>query len=240
MSEDFRETISISVLIPLNGSSFPGVLSLPPNHCGVVIFAHGSGSSRHSPRNLAVARILHASGIGTLLFDLLTPQEDNLISNRFDIELLSNRLAKAVQWAREFEGVRDVPIALFGASTGAAAAITAAARLGRSITAVVSRGGRPDLAHASLPLVESPTLFIVGAKDTEVEALNRSAMRSMRCENQISIIPGATHLFEEGRSLEVVAGLAAGWFLKYFTLATKASHLSEHTPNPPQTSPPSL
>jgi putative phosphoribosyl transferase len=232
MSEDMRKTISISVLLPINGSSFPGVLSLPPNHCGLVVFAHGSGSSRHSPRNLSVARILHASGIGTLLFDLLTPQEDLLVSNRFDIDLLSNRLIRAVEWARDFEGVSDVPIALFGASTGAAAAITAAAKLGNLITAVVSRGGRPDLAPSALPKLRSPTLLIVGAKDTEVEGLNRAAMQKMTCENQISIIPGATHLFEEGRSLEVVVGLAAGWFLRYFTLATHDRARAERGTSP--------
>lgn len=232
MNEDIRQTISISVLLPINGSSFPGVLSLPPNHSGLVVFAHGSGSSRHSPRNLSVARILHASGIGTLLFDLLTPQEDLLVSNRFDNDLLSNRLIKAIEWARDFEGVADVPIALFGASTGAAAAITAAARLGNLITAVVSRGGRPDLAVEALPKLKSPTLLIVGSKDTEVEGLNRSAMQKMTCENQISIIPGATHLFEEGRSLEVVAGLAAGWFLRYFTLATHDRARAERGKSP--------
>lgn len=207
---------STEITIPIPEGHLPGTLSVPVEPVGLVLFAHGSGSSRQSPRNRAVAQILNASRIATLLFDLLTPLEDSHYETRFDIDLLSWRLVRAIEWARVTPVVPKVPLGVFGASTGAAAALTAAALLGDAVTAVVSRGGRPDLALESLPNVSSPSLFIVGGNDPEVEILNRRAQAAMRCESQVSIVPGAGHLFEEGRSLETVAGLAAGWFLKHF------------------------
>ena len=203
--------------IPTRGASLPALLTLPTEPVGVVVFAHGSGSSRNSPRNQAVAHILNASHIATVLFDLLTPEEDTAIPNRFDIELLTWRLVRAVEWARDHPFIPNVPIGLFGASTGAAAAIKAATLLGDTISAVVSRGGRPDMAGDALAQLRAPLFLIVGGNDQEVEALNRQALSQVRCEKQISIIPGASHLFEEGRSLDTVAGLAAGWFLRQFS-----------------------
>lgn len=209
-------TTSIPVSIPIPEGELPGTLRVPPEPVGVVLFAHGSGSSRNSPRNRAVAEILNASRIATLLFDLLTPEEDSNYENRFNIELLSWRLVRAIEWANRSSLIPHSRIGLFGASTGAAAALTAAALVGDSVTAVVSRGGRPDLAGDALRNVRAPSLLIVGGNDPEVEILNRKALREMKCEGQVSIIPGAGHLFEEGRSLETVAGLAAGWFLEHF------------------------
>jgi len=206
----------IDGLIPTRGANLPADLTLPTEPVGVVIFAHGSGSSRESPRNQAVAQILNASHIATVLFDLLTPEEDTTSSSRFDIELLTWRLVRAIEWVREHPLIPNVPLGLFGASTGAAAAIKAATLVGSIVSAVVSRGGRPDLADGSLEQLQAPTLFIVGGNDPEVEALNRNALTRMRCEKQLSMIPGAGHLFEEGRSLDAVAGLAAGWFLRHF------------------------
>lgn len=226
-----------SVSIPLPEGDLPGNLNLPPDPFGIVLFAHGSGSSRNSPRNRAVAEILNASRIGTLLFDLLTPEEDTDYTRRFDINLLTVRLMKAVEWVRDTPLVPDIPLGLFGASTGAAAALRAAAQLGDTITAVVSRGGRPDLAMNDLPKVRAPSLFIVGGNDPEVEHLNRKAQRVMRCENQVSIIPGAGHLFEEGRSLETVAGLAAGWFLRHFQERNVPGYHVAHSPPPTQSHP---
>ena len=212
--ESFRV---IDGTIPTRGANLPALLTLPTEPVGVVIFAHGSGSSRNSPRNQTVAHILNASHIATVLFDLLTPEEDTAFTNRFDIELLTWRLVRAVEWARDHPFIPDVPLGLFGASTGAAAAIKAATLLGDTISAVVCRGGRPDLAGDALPQLRAPLFLIVGGNDPEVEALNRKALSQARCEKQISIIPGASHLFEEGRSLDTVAGLAAGWFLRQFS-----------------------
>jgi putative phosphoribosyl transferase len=221
--------------IPTRGASLPAILTLPPEPVGVGIFAHGSGSSRHSPRNRAVAQILNASQIATVLFDLLTVEEDADTSARFDIELLTWRLVRAVEWAQDHPAIPHVPLGLFGASTGAAAAIKASPLLGDTVTAVVSRGGRPDLAGEALPHLRAPLLLIVGGNDVEVEALNRRALSLVACEKQISIVPGAGHLFEEGRSLDTVAGLAAGWFLRHFQVAsqtrTDLRPQSEH-PNP--------
>ncbi len=224
-----------SVSIPIPEGDLSGNLFLPPNPFGIVLFAHGSGSSRNSPRNRAVAEILNASHIGTLLFDLLTPDEDTDSNIRFDINLLTVRLLNAIEWVHDTPLVPHMPIGLFGASTGAAAALRAAALLGDSITAVVSRGGRPDLAMNELPKVRAPALFIVGGNDPEVERLNRKAQRVMRCESQVSIIPGAGHLFEEGRSLETVAGLAAGWFLRHFQERKAPGY---HVAPPPPSIPP--
>lgn len=224
------------IAIPTRGPTLPGILSLPSEPVGSVIFAHGSGSGRTSPRNVAVAEILNASHIATLLFDLLTPEEAASERNRFDIELLTWRLVRAVEWLSESPMVPELPIGLFGASTGAAAALKASALLGNSITAVVSRGGRPDLAGNALSQVRAPSLFIVGGNDPEVERLNRKAMQRMEGERQICIIPGASHLFEEGQSLETAAGLAAGWFLRYFQERSeglrggKAHRPEAHTP----------
>jgi putative phosphoribosyl transferase len=176
-----------------------------------------------------VAHILNASHIATVLFDLLTPEEDIAFKNRFDIELLTWRLVRAVEWVREHPVIPDLPIGLFGASTGAAAAIKAATLLGSTISAVVSRGGRPDLAGDAIPQLKAPLFLIVGGNDPEVEALNRKALSQARCEKQLSTVPGAGHLFEEGRSLDTVAGLAAGWFLRKFS---ERSHVSRRWEGP--------
>jgi putative phosphoribosyl transferase len=220
--------------IPSRGANLPVLLTLPTEPVGVVIFVHGSGSSRNSPRNQMVAHILHASHIATVLFDLLTPEEDTTFTNRFDIELLTWRLVRAIEWVRDHPFISALPIGLFGASTGAAAAIKAATLVGDTVTAVVSRGGRPDLAGDALPQLRAPLFLIVGGNDPEVEALNRKALSRARCEKQISIIPGAGHLFEEGRSLDTVAGLAAGWFLRHFCEQTRPSRSREgYRPEPP-------
>ena len=206
-----------SVKIPAGGAMLEGDLTVPPHAAGVVIFAHGSGSSRHSPRNRRVASALNRSGLATLLFDLLTRNEEAIDERtaqlRFDIALLARRLRQATEWLitqREMEKLR---IGYFGASTGAAAALVAAAEL--PISAVVSRGGRPDLAGPSLAKVKAPTLLIVGGEDTHVIALNRKAMEQLSCEKRLEIVPGATHLFEEPGTLEEVAILARKWFLQH-------------------------
>lgn len=209
--------------IPVRGPkgqslALPGRLSLPAPATGLVVFAHGSGSSRHSPRNAAVAATLHESWIGTLLFDLLTESEAASRANVFDVVLLAERLLAAIRFLAQFEQTRFLPIGLFGASTGAAAALIAAA-CEPSVRAVVSRGGRPDLAGRRLRLVRAPTLLIVGGEDTDVLALNRQALAELDCgEKRLDVIPGATHLFEEQGALDDVARLAAEWF---------ASHLHE-------------
>jgi len=193
--------------------------NMPSNARGLVLFAHGSGSGRHSPRNRAVARYLQDRGLGTLLLDLLTTEEeeeDRVTSRlRFNIPLLSRRLVDATRWIMAQDEAQGVPVSYFGASTGAAAALIAAARIPGEIASVVSRGGRPDLAGDFLPQVDSPTLLLVGGEDGIVIALNRRAMERMLCPCQLIIIPGATHLFEEPGKLEEVAQLAAGWFLKH-------------------------
>ena len=192
----------------------PGRLTLPESAIGIVLFAHGSGSSRFSPRNTFVASVLHESRIGTLLFDLLTEQEDTGRANVFDIRLLADRLLAAVRFVMQHEQTRHLPLGLFGASTGAAAALVAAAEE-PGVRAVVSRGGRPDLAGAGLQRVHAPTLLIVGGDDTEVLLLNRRALAAMPCEKQLSIVPGATHLFEEPGTLEEAALLAAEWCARH-------------------------
>jgi alpha-beta hydrolase superfamily lysophospholipase len=179
-----------------------------------VVFAHGSGSSRRSPRNRAVARALNEAGFATLLLDLLTPAEEAQRANVLDIELLASRLVHASEAIAEREDVAGLPLAYFGASTGAAAALTAAAQMGEPVRAVVSRGGRPDLAR-NLGEVRASTLLIVGEADEQVLALNRLARRQLRCESELALVPGATHLFEEPGALEQVASLAVGWLARH-------------------------
>jgi putative phosphoribosyl transferase len=204
---------SCDVAIRASGVFLPGSLTLPVAPRGIVLFAHGSGSSRTSPRNLFVARTLHDAGLGTLLFDLLTPAEDRVHATRFDIPLLAGRLAEATAWLRRERDTGDVPLGYFGASTGAGAALLAASMPGAAVGAIVSRGGRPDLAGAqALARVTAPTLLIVGGEDREVIALNRDASTHLRCQTLLEIVPGATHLFEEPGTLEQVAALAAAWF----------------------------
>jgi pimeloyl-ACP methyl ester carboxylesterase len=209
---------SKTVLIPVGGSSLEGELVIPPRCLGVVLFAHGSGSGRHSPRNQFVARTLQEHAIGTLLFDLLTRKEEreDAISGqlRFDIELLARRLGAAAAWYHQTD--RPSSLGYFGSSTGAGAALVAAARSSIPIAALVSRGGRPDLAGSALPHVTSPTLLLVGSKDTAVIELNRRASEVMNCPRELRLIPGATHLFEEPGTLELVADMAAAWFRQHF------------------------
>lgn len=196
-----------------------GELGIPPEPSGLVIFAHGSGSSRFSPRNQYVARVMRDSGVATLLFDLLTREEETVDLStrhlRFDIELLARRLVDTTNWAATQPETRNLRPGYFGASTGGAAALVAAARVGDAVGAVVSRGGRPDLAGDSLPLVKSPTLLIVGGLDDVVIRLNREAFEQLRCEKEMRIVPGATHLFEEAGALEEVARLSADWFKRH-------------------------
>ncbi len=195
----------------------PGHLAIPAHAAGVVVFAHGSGSSRNSPRNRYVALALNEAGIGTLLFDLLTLDEELHRANVFDIALLAGRLADATGWLRGQPAARGLPVGYFGASTGAAAALWAAADAGDGITAVVSRGGRPDLAGSRLGLVRAPTLLIVGGRDELVLELNRQAQAQLRCENDLAVVPGATHLFEEPGALFAAAALARDWFARHLT-----------------------
>jgi putative phosphoribosyl transferase len=205
-----------SVRITSGAAMLEGDLVAPVDAGGIVLFAHGSGSSRHSARNRFVARELQGAGLATLLFDLLTADEEALDAEtghlRFDIELLAERLLDATTWVRGESQLQTLPIGYFGASTGGGAALVAAARRPDTVAAVVSRGGRPDLAGDSLPLVRAPTLLIVGARDHQVLRLNEAAMRRMRSEVGLEVVPGATHLFEEAGALETVARLARDWF----------------------------
>jgi len=196
----------------MNGADF----EVPANARGAVLFAHGSGSSRHSPRNRYVAKVLNQAGLATLLVDLLTPQEDAERANRFDIVLLVERLAGALRHLQAEPRTARLPVGLFGASTGAAAALELAAAAPDAVRAVVSRGGRPDLAsRAALHKVEAPTLLIVGGDDAGVIELNEQAGAELRCAKHVAIVPGATHLFEEPGTLEEVARLAAEWFTRH-------------------------
>jgi putative phosphoribosyl transferase len=203
------------VAISVGRIHLKGTVTIPPHARGIVLFAHGSGSSRHSPRNVLVAAALHEVGIATLLFDLLTEQEAADRRNVFDIVLLADRLRGARAFVRSEEPATTLPIGYFGASTGAAAALVAAAG-DPDIRAVVSRGGRPDLAADALPHVSAPTLLIVGGEDFGVIELNQDAYARMRCEKRLAIVPGATHLFEEPGALEEVVRLASEWFLGHF------------------------
>jgi dienelactone hydrolase len=194
-----------------------GNLHIPVEAAALVLFAHGSGSSRHSPRNQVVARTLNNAGLATLLFDLLTPEEESIDARtaelRFNIGLLAERLVHATKWAKQQEQTRDLRIGYFGSSTGGGAALVAAAAVPADVGAVVSRGGRPDLADEALPKVQAPTLLIVGGNDDVVIELNEQARDRMRCEVKLEIVPRATHLFEEPGALEKVAKLASDWFL---------------------------
>lgn len=215
MSADpLEDTTAITV----QPEGLQGILGVPDAARGLVIFAHGSGSGRLSPRNNHVARGLRAAGLATLLLDLLTPEEELDRANVFDIPLLASRLSRAAEWARQQPSLQRLPFGYFGASTGAGAALLAASRAGRGIAAVVSRGGRPDLAGpAALAEVTAPTLLIVGSRDEPVIDLNSAAMSYMHCENELIVVPGATHLFEEPGALDEVIGYAARWFVRYFS-----------------------
>jgi putative phosphoribosyl transferase len=207
------------VVLQWPGVSLGGLLGLPATPAGLVMFAHGSGSSRFSPRNNAVARHLRSAGFGTLLFDLLTTAESDDRANVFDIGLLADRLAAATRWAQVNTAAPNLPIGYFGASTGAAAALAAAAALPGDVAAVVSRGGRPDLAAAALDRVRAPTLLIVGARDDIVLGLNRSAFARLTCPKEMLVVPGATHLFEEPGTLKAVMASAAQWFAERLVTA---------------------
>jgi putative phosphoribosyl transferase len=207
------------VVIGAGGVRLSGQLTVPDGAPGIVVFAHGSGSSRHSPRNRFVATVLNRAGLGTLLFDLLTPTEEVDRANVFDIELLARRLVEVTDWLRAEAGGPPVPIGYFGASTGAAAALCAAADPDADIAAVVSRGGRPDLAAPFLAAVRAPTLLVVGGEDRLVLTLNRKAQAALRCENRLAVVSGATHLFEERGSLLTAAGLARDWFVIHMSAA---------------------
>jgi putative phosphoribosyl transferase len=217
---DSRTNAEHDVLINVGDVYLKGALVLPKNAIGIVLFAHGSGSSRLSPRNRYVAQVLQSQGIATLLFDLLTEKEESVDQYsgelRFNIELLAERLIGATRWVLSQPDLKRLMVGYFGASTGAAAALVAAAKLPESVCAVVSRGGRPDLAEGTLSSVRAPTLLIVGGEDGPVIGMNQEAMAKMRhAEKQLVIIPGATHLFEEPGTLEEVARVAAEWFTRY-------------------------
>ncbi len=215
--------IDQTVEIPIVGAGLEADMNLPVPARGVVVFAHGSGSSRHSPRNRYVAEELRGAGLGTVLVDLLTPEEEQADRNtgmfRFDIPLLAQRLTAIVDWLVDHDATAGLDVGLFGASTGAAAALVAAAERPGSGAAVVSRGGRPDLAGDHLKLVTQPTLLIVGELDPVVVGLNRQAMEMMRAPTELEIVPGGSHLFEEPGALEQVARLSRDWFVRYLGVA---------------------
>jgi pimeloyl-ACP methyl ester carboxylesterase len=219
-----RTKLQVSdVAIPVGRERLNGELVLPSESSAVILFAHGSGSSRHSPRNQYVARVLHEAKLGTLLFDLLTPEEEKedyyTRHLRFDVHLLANRLIAATDWLEGENLSEDNAIGYFGSSTGAAAALVAAAQRSDRIGAVVSRGGRPDLAAEFLAQVNAPTLLIVGGNDTPVIELNEQAYAQLRCEKELRLVPGATHLFEEAGALEKVSHLASDWFATHLMSA---------------------
>lgn len=209
----------VEVQIPAGRALLSGHLTIPENAIGLVLFAHGSGSSRHSPRNQFVARALNDAGLATSLFDLLTREEEAVDmrtgEHRFNIRLLADRLIHATKWVKQQEQTRDLRVGYFGSSTGGGAALVAAAEIPQDVGAVVSRGGRPDLAGDALPKVQAPTLLIVGGNDDVVIELNEMARDQMRCEVKLEIVPGATHLFEEPGALEQVAKLASDWFVSH-------------------------
>ncbi len=201
--------------IPADSTILEGVLDIPREAQALIIFAHGSGSSRHSKRNKYVAQVLREVGLGTLLFDLLTKDEDVIYENRFDIPMLANRLTAATRWIKKQQQTKDLKIGYFGASTGAAAALIAASEPGSEVGAIVSRGGRPDLAEQALKHVKAPTLLIVGGNDYIVIQLNQQAYNVIKAKKELRIISGASHLFEEPGALEEVARLAAEWFRQH-------------------------
>jgi dienelactone hydrolase len=214
--EEFRDSaaaVAIDVWVPLASGRLPGVLALPTGMHGIVVFAHGSGSSRHSPRNQAVADSLNAAGFGTLLFDLLTDEEARNRANVFDVDLLASRLSSAVDWLFDSSASTGIPVGLFGASTGAAAAVLAS--IDQPVAAVVSRGGRPDLARPRLSEVTVPVLLIVGGRDRAVLDLNEAAGEELSGPCEVSVVPGAGHLFEEAGALTEVAGRAIAWFARW-------------------------
>jgi putative phosphoribosyl transferase len=219
--------IESEILIDAGTVELEGTLGIPKEASGIVLFAHGSGSSRHSPRNRYVAQVLQSQGIGTLLFDLLTREEESIDEFsgeiRFDIPYLANRLMDATRWLVQRPDMQRIKLGYFGASTGAAAALVAAAEMHDVIAAVVSRGGRPDLAGDALRFVRAPTLLIVGGDDEPVIGMNREALAKLRCNKELVIVPGATHLFEEPGTLEEVARLAANWFIQYLAMTGKRS-----------------
>jgi putative phosphoribosyl transferase len=206
------------IAIVLSEVTLMGELTIPENAIGIVVFSNGSGSSRLSPRNLYVSELIQNNKMGTLLFDLLTEEEDENYENRFDIDLLSQRLIETTQWLQKDKHTKDFPLAYFGASTGAASALRAAAHFKKQIKAVVSRGGRPDLALNELRRVTAPTLLIIGQLDVDVIEMNKDAYVALKTTKDIKIIPGATHLFEEPGKLQAVAELAISWYKKYLLL----------------------
>ena len=221
--EYVADRIEREVRIPSGGAELTGDLWVPPRAHGIVLFAHGSGSSRQSPRNMFVAHDLQSAGIGTLLFDLLTPAEERVElsthGHRMDVERLSRRLVEATCWLETQPELRDLCVGYLGASTGSAAAFAAAAQLPERVCAIVSRGGRPDLASAAIPHVRSPTLLIVGGEDRGVIELNQRAYVQLRCDKHLALVPGASHLFGEPGALERVAMLATDWFTKHLIAA---------------------
>lgn len=206
-----------------------GILRLPAEPKGLVIFAHGAGSSRHSPRNNQVAESLGESGLATLLFDLLSEAEARDRANVFDIELLGGRVTEAIRFARSESELGSLPVGLFGSSTGAAAALVAAAEAPDDVSAVVSRGGRPDLAQPVLGRVRAPTLLVVGGEDHACIPLNEQAAEAMTCEHELRVVPGATHLFEEPGTLDQVVELAAGWFTRWLDQGSSPASSSRRT-----------
>jgi len=222
-----REKLEREVSVGAGKVTLEGTLAIPRGATGIVLFAHGSGSSRHSPRNRYVAGVLQSRGTATLLFDLLTRKEESVdqwtAELRFNIAFLAERLVEATRWILRQPETKGLKIGYFGASTGAAAALVAAAQMPEEVAAVVSRGGRPDLAEDSLGAVRAPTLLIVGGEDEPVIGMNRSALAKLRCEEKnLVIVPGATHLFEEPGTLEEVARLAAEWFAAHFAPVARA------------------
>jgi putative phosphoribosyl transferase len=218
---------SNEIVISLKGVKLGGELILPPGALGLVLFAHGSGSSRNSPRNQFVARTLREAKLGTLLFDLLTAEEEQAEAYtrhlRFNIPFLADRLTQATRWALDRATTRDIAVGFFGSSTGAAAALMAAAGFGETVGAVVSRGGRPDLAGDVLSRVTAPTLLIVGENDAPVIPLNEQALDQLHCEKELRIVPGASHLFEEAGALEAAAQMASEWFSNHLHPLTHRS-----------------
>lgn len=207
--------------VRIGALALPGLLKLPDDPVGIVVFAHGSGSSRHSLRNQFVAQVLRSYGLGTLLMDLLSEQEADDRHKVFDIALLSGRVIDALKWLKTHNRLEHLPLGLFGASTGAAAALVAAALSPTQVGAVVSRGGRPDLAGDYLAAVQAPTLLIVGSLDRDVLELNRAALDTLSCPKKLDVVPGATHLFEEAGSLDVAASLAGHWFERHLSQSEK-------------------
>ena len=235
MAQGGERTRQQEMLVATDGISLLGTLSVPPGASGIVVFAHGSGSGRHSPRNRFVAQALQDARLGTLLVDLLTAEEEEAERwtrhHRFDIQLLAHRLAGARDWLRRLPRTRDLPVGYFGASTGAGAALVAAAWRPDGIAAIVSRGGRPDLAGDALRDVKAPTLLIVGGHDLPVIEMNRTALRDLPVEKKLHIVPGATHLFEEPGALEQVTTLAKDWFTRFMPPPADVGMRNEEVPH---------